>query len=139
MPLDIVQAPLNILDRRLVESGWAKKLKRQGTELHVRSAFLQGLLLMTPEQRPSKFAIFNPIWSEWSRWLNETGLPPLHACLGYVLGLAEVDKVIVGIDSTRQLQEIFAASHAQLTSLPNFPHAYENDTDLMNPGRWSQL
>jgi aryl-alcohol dehydrogenase-like predicted oxidoreductase len=139
IPLDIVQAPLNILDRRLVQSGWAKKLKLQGTELHIRSVFLQGLLLMASEQRPSKFAVFSPIWSEWSRWLNETGLTPLQASLGYVLGLTEVDKVVVGIDSLRHLDEILAASHVRLTSLPNFPHTYEKDADLINPGRWSHL
>lgn len=80
MPFDLVQAPLNILDRRLVESGWARRLKDQGTEVHVRSAFLQGLLLMTPDQRPEKFARWRPVWSEWSRWPGKAGLTPLQAC-----------------------------------------------------------
>lgn len=52
MPLDIVQAPYNILDRRLDESGWLERLHRIGTEIHVRSAFLQGLLLMEAAQLP---------------------------------------------------------------------------------------
>lgn len=137
IPFDLVQAPLNILDRRLVESGWAKKLKDQGTELHVRSAFLQGLLLMQPDQRPAKFSFFNNIWSEWSGWLEETELTPLQACLGYVLGIAEIDKVVVGIDSAEQLKEILAASHFRLPNLPNWQQPI--DTDLINPGRWSQL
>ncbi|MBC7620595.1 MAG: aldo/keto reductase, partial [Candidatus Saccharibacteria bacterium] len=68
LPFDLVQAPLNILDRRLVEFGWAEKLKNQGTELHVRSAFLQGLLLMPAERRPEKFARWSSVWSEWHRW-----------------------------------------------------------------------
>jgi aryl-alcohol dehydrogenase-like predicted oxidoreductase len=52
MDFDMVQAPLNILDRSLIESGWASRLKARGVELHVRSAFLQGLLLLRPDQRP---------------------------------------------------------------------------------------
>lgn len=137
MQFDLVQAPLNILDRRLVESGWAKKLKAQGTELHVRSAFLQGLLLMQAEQRPEKFARWSSIWSEWARWLDETGLTPLQACLGYALGVEDVDKVVVGVDSVKQLQEILVASHSALPSLPNWPQPI--DTDLINPGHWNQL
>ena len=43
---DLVQAPFNILDRRLATSGWLAKLAAMGTEVHVRSVFLQGLLLM---------------------------------------------------------------------------------------------
>ncbi len=137
MRFDLVQAPLNILDRRLMESGWARRLKEQGTEVHVRSAFLQGLLLMAPDQRPEKFARWRNIWSEWTRWLGETGLTPLQACLGYVLGVEEVDKVVVGVDSVKQLKEILAATHSSLPSLPNWPQPI--DTDLINPGRWSQL
>ena len=38
---DLVQAPFNILDRRLVISGWLARLGRSGTEIHVRSVFLQ--------------------------------------------------------------------------------------------------
>ena len=137
MQFDLVQAPLNILDRQLVESGWAGRLKDRGAELHVRSAFLQGLLLMPAEQRPEKFCRWQPVWSEWARWLDETGLKPLQACLGYVMGVEEVDKVVVGVDSVKQLQEILAATHSPLPSLPNWPQPI--DTDLINPSRWTQL
>lgn len=134
---DLVQAPLNLLDRRLQTSGWARRLREQGTELHVRSAFLQGLLLMAPDHRPSKFARWSGVWAEWSRWLDETGLTPLQACLGYVMGVDGVDKVVVGVDSLRHLQQILAASDARLPSLPCWPQAL--DADLINPARWSQL
>lgn len=134
---DLVQAPLNLLDRRLVASGWARRLREQGTELHARSAFLQGLLLMAPDQRPAKFARWPRIWVEWSRWLAETGLTPLQACLAYVMGVEGVDKVVVGVDSLQQLRQILKASDARLPGLPTWPQAV--DADLINPARWSQL
>lgn len=137
MRYDLVQAPLNILDRRLVESGCARRLKDQGTELHVRSVFLQGLLLMSAEQRPEKFSRWDTVWLEWTRWLDETGLTPLHACLGYAMDVEEVDKIVVGVDSVKHLSQILAATHSVLPSLPNWPQSV--DTDLMNPSRWSQL
>ena len=43
---DIIQAPLNIVDRRLETSGWLSRLNKFGVEVHTRSTFLQGLLLM---------------------------------------------------------------------------------------------
>lgn len=137
MALDLIQAPLNILDRRLVASGWARRLKDRGTEVHVRSAFLQGLLLMPSDQRPVKFALWSEIWLEWARWLERTELTPVQACLAYVLGVAEVDKVIVGVDSLIQLNEIFIASQTVLPSLPNWPQSI--DARLINPALWSQL
>ena len=46
MRVTLVQAPLNLLDQRLLRSGVAGTIEDpQGCEIHVRSAFLQGLLL----------------------------------------------------------------------------------------------
>lgn len=93
---DIVQAPLNILDRSFVESGWAESLKQQNIEVHTRSAFLQGLLLMPKDRRPAKFSPWVDIWTEWDRWLAAESLTPLQACLRYATGLDCIDQVIVG-------------------------------------------
>lgn len=137
MHFDLVQAPLNILDRRLVTSGWAQRLKRSGTELHVRSAFLQGLLLMPADKRPQKFNRWQSLWSEWERWLHETGLSPVEACLRYAMSVEEVDNVVVGVDSAAQLHEIHAAAIGGLSGLPDWPQTI--DPVLLNPALWSRL
>ena len=49
---DLVQLPFNALDDRLAVSGWLHRLKAVGVEIHARSAFLQGLLLMDPATLP---------------------------------------------------------------------------------------
>ena len=43
--LNVVQCPYNVLDKRIVNSGWLTKLKNKGIEVHIRSIFLQGLLV----------------------------------------------------------------------------------------------
>ena len=137
MHFDIVQAPLSILDRRLVNSGWLTRLRDANAELHVRSIFLQGLLLMSNERRPQKFDRWQSIWSEWNRWLVENSLTPLEACLGYVLSIDEVDRVVIGVDSHEHLCEIFSSMNQRNLILPNWP---ENiDIELLNPAHWSSL
>ena len=42
---DVVQAPFNIFDRRILKSGLSNILVRKKIDLHLRSIFLQGLLL----------------------------------------------------------------------------------------------
>ena len=42
---DIVQAPFNVFDQRLKNSGWLDKLKKSNIKIYARSCFLQGLLL----------------------------------------------------------------------------------------------
>lgn len=134
---DIVQAPFNILDRRLVTSGWASRLQQVGVEVHSRSAFLQGLLLMPEDQRPKKFQRWANIWSEWSRWLKESGLTPLEACTRYVCGLDCIDRVVVGVDNTNQLQDILDSAQGPSPNLPDFE--FLADDRLINPASWSQL
>lgn len=134
---DLVQAPLSILDRNLVDSGWASRLKDADVEIHTRSAFLQGLLLMPADKRPVRFNRWINIWQEWDRWLLATGLTPVQACLRYANSLDEIDRVVVGVDSVMQLNEILAAANGVLDTLPAFNPL--QDDRLINPASWSQL
>ncbi|SUX29961.1 aldo/keto reductase [Chromobacterium vaccinii] len=136
-PLDLIQAPLSIVDRSLVDSGWGDRLKRAGVEIHTRSAFLQGLLLMPAHSRPVKFNRWENVWSEWERWLTMTGLTPLQACLRYANTLDCVDRVVVGVDSVRHLSQIIEAVTGELPSLPSFKPL--QDDRLINPASWNQL
>ena len=132
---DLVQAPFNILDRRLAVSGWLTRLRREGTEVHIRSIFLQGLLLMTADGRPAPFDRWQSLWDQWHRWLDDQHLSPLQACLGFALSHAEIDRVVVGVDSLRQLQEILGG----VDELAVMPPAtlMSADLDLINPSCWS--
>lgn len=132
---DLVQAPFNIIDRRLTSSGWLMKLHQTGTEVHVRSVFLQGLLLMEATRRLRTFYRWQPLWQQWHRWLDEQALNPLHACLGFVLSQPEIDRVVVGVDSLKQLQEILANIET-LTVMPPKTLTSE-DLDLIKPSHWS--
>jgi len=131
---NLVQAPFNIFDRSLKQSGWLYHLKDLGVEVHVRSIFLQGLLLMNPSNRPSYFDRWQPLWIEWERWLHTNNLTPLQACLNFVLSNPDIDRVVVGVDCISQLQQILAATTIQVVAPPDTLCC--NDPDLINPARW---
>ncbi|MFC4313402.1 aldo/keto reductase [Steroidobacter flavus] len=132
--LDLVQAPFNIVDRRLLDSGWLSRLSRAGVEVHVRSVFLQGLLLMEAN-RPPRFDRWRDLWTRWHAWLADTRLTAVEACMRYALSHEDIAHVVVGVDSAAQLQQILAASRG---TLPEIPAALAcDDPDLINPSRWS--
>jgi aryl-alcohol dehydrogenase-like predicted oxidoreductase len=132
---ELVQAPLNVLDRRLLTSGWMARMHAAGTEIHVRSIFLQGLLLMDAASRPAMFSRWQPLWDRWTGWLSEASVSPLHACLGLALSRPEVSRVVVGVDSLEQLEEILAAA---VDANPVPPSELGcNDADLLDPSRWA--
>jgi aryl-alcohol dehydrogenase-like predicted oxidoreductase len=132
--LDLVQAPFNVLDRRLETTGWLDRLVAGGTEVHTRSAFLQGLLVMAPGARPQAFARWAPLLAAWDRWLAESGQSAVQACLGFVLSSPGVDRVVVGFDNAQQLLEAAAAADGP----HSLPPATLSSTDvcLIEPSRW---
>jgi aryl-alcohol dehydrogenase-like predicted oxidoreductase len=134
---DLVQAPFNVLDKRLLLSGWLERLKRGGTDLHVRSVFMQGLLLMSSEQRPAKFARWASQWSMWEQWLADTRQSPLEACLRHALSMAQIERVVIGVDSASQWQEILRASAGNCPPIPSELGC--SDIELLNPSLWSRL
>jgi aryl-alcohol dehydrogenase-like predicted oxidoreductase len=133
--LDLVQTPYNVIDRRLVTSGWLARLNDAGTEVHARSLFLQGLLLMPAALRPASFSRWQPLWNLWESWLNEHALTALQGCLGFAFAQQGFKHFVVGVDSVQHLQEIATAASAR-TALPPEALASE-DADLVNPSRWS--
>lgn len=136
--IDLVQCPLNVVDRRFELSGWLRRLKDSGVEIHTRSAFLQGLLLMERGKIPEKFSRWSNLWDQWQHKLKVSMISPLAASLAYPLSLKQVDQVIVGVDSALQLSEILQAAE-DASDGPDTSFMHSSDLDLINPSNWNHL
>lgn len=135
--INIVQLPVNILDRRFVDNGTLMELKKKQIEVHARSVFLQGLLLMSEEYKVKKFNRWAGLWRIWHEWLNDNKLTALEATIRYVISVQEISKVLVGVDSQKQLEQIMTSSQG---ILPNIPlELTTSDVDLLNPSNWGKV
>jgi aryl-alcohol dehydrogenase-like predicted oxidoreductase len=134
---DIVQAPFNLIDQRIYTTGWLQRLQDAGIEVHTRSTFLQGLLLLPQAEIPDKFARWNDLWGTWLRWLIAHDVSAVQACLAFPLSFPQIDRVIVGTDSQSQLAQIVNAASKQ--PLGDRPDLQCEDEDLINPARWPSL
>jgi len=133
----IIQSPLNIFDTRIISSNWAKRLCESGTELHVRSIFLQGLLLMPGNKRPGKFNEWSSLWKIYEQWLSDSAITPLEATINHAFSFEEVSKVLVGVDSLAQLKEIVSTRILDLFHCPETLQT--SDQRLINPSKWATL
>jgi aryl-alcohol dehydrogenase-like predicted oxidoreductase len=139
MQADIVQAPLNVVDRRLEASGWLKRLQDQSVEVQLRSAFLQGLLLMPRSAIPPKFERWSRTWDAWSRVQAEKNVSAAAACLAYPLSLDGMSRVVVGVDSVGQLESLVKEVEHIPRSGEAFAFMVSDDECLINPSRWGEL
>lgn len=134
--IDMVQTPLNLVDNRIYMSGWLNKLSKAGIEIHVRSIFLQGLLLMPRTAIPVRFSPWNELWDKWQDWLMEnTNVSAAQICIDFVRSFSEVHRIVVGVDNVIQLEELIAAFRRE----PNteFPDIASDEENLVNPSRWN--
>jgi aryl-alcohol dehydrogenase-like predicted oxidoreductase len=131
--LDIVQIPFNLIDQRLIKFDIFKILNYQNIELHVRSIFLQGLLLMKKKDLPNQFSKWSNIFNIWHKWLDKENITALEGCLSFVDSFSEINKIVIGVNNSKQLEQI-------LSFIPKknlqFPEINCDDAKLINPSNW---
>jgi aryl-alcohol dehydrogenase-like predicted oxidoreductase len=101
---DLIQLPLSVLDQRMLSSGHLAMLKKEGVEIHVRSVFLQGLLLMPLDKIPAYFEPIKPFLTRWHDAAQEQGFTVNQASLLFIRDIPYIDKVIIGVDSLTQFK-----------------------------------
>jgi hypothetical protein len=131
---NLIQAPFNILDRRLVEKGWLKKLKKRKIEVHARSIFLQGILLLKHNQLPKKLIKLSKKLMVWENWLKKNKFSSLQVCLSFVLNQRQLDGVVVGYNNTNQLNQILKLK--QIKNNFSLPNLNIKDKKLIDPREW---
>ena len=135
--IDLVQAPFNLIDRRLHTSGWLQKLHDGGIEVHARSIFLQGLLLMPRTSIPMKFHRWAYIWDAWHAWLAAHPVSAAQACIGFAQAYPQIDRLVVGVENVKQLYQLVAAAREPLNV--DLPDIGSTDENLINPSFWNAL
>jgi aryl-alcohol dehydrogenase-like predicted oxidoreductase len=135
--LDLVQLPLSVLDQRLVASGHLRELHSRGVEIHARSVFLQGLLLMKPDLIPRDLAATKPKIAAFNEWCEAHGLLPVQGALAFIRQIDQVDYVIVGVTSASELKELIAGFEVALGENADFAPFACADERVLNPVHWT--
>lgn len=134
--LDLVQIPFSVADQRLAKGGALRRLRDRGVEIHVRSAFLQGILLTEPAKIPSFLAEAGPVLERFAKECAKRHISPATACLAYIRSFPEVSHCVVGVTSVVELRGLLNA-YAEISKSGDFPFQdFELPHSLLNPARW---
>jgi len=135
--LALIQLPLNVFDQGALADGTLGSLKLRGVEIHARSIFLQGLLLMGDEELPASLQRFAPRLREYRIYLSEAGYSPLEVAIGFIKRVPQIDIALIGVTSTAQLRECVTAYDRGCDDLELARFA-SDDVHLIDPRRWSR-
>lgn len=140
--LDAIQVPLNIMDFRLLHSGLLEELHARKIEIHVRSIFLQGLLVLPLEQIPTYLNEAVPYLKQLHGLAAELGLSVAQLSLLYVRDIKEISKMVIGCESIEQIQE-----HAATMKLSALDYGVREEARrlfskvpeyILNPSHWGR-
>ena len=137
MKPDIVQLPYNLIDRKF--ENYLPELKSYGTEIHIRSVFLQGLFFMDTESLSEKLQPLKSTLLEIKRLCTENNLTIAQLLLSYVNHHPLINKIVVGVASARQLLENIsdiATEHLSNDLLEQIKMIKVADAELLNPVNW---
>jgi len=134
-----VQVPCNVLDRRFSGDRLSAAVSA-GMHVYVRSALLQGVLAMPPEELPRHLGELGTHVAAFHSLCHDIGRSPLDVALAWVRSLSGVRGVIVGASSAIELQALLAAyrseplTDTELDRLGELPTPAKRLTD---PRNWS--
>ena len=136
---ELIQVPVNVLDQRLIKGGELKKLKNKDIEIHARSIFLQGLLLMEPDNLHSFFDPIKPVINKYRSFIISRGLTPVEGAINFVASVPEIDYIIVGVNTAEHLKtnlDGFKSTLKDRIPLENFSMFSIEDSRYLNPKLW---
>ena len=133
-PIDLVQLPGNVLDRRQLAPERLTRLRDAGIEVHVRSDLLQGALL-GPPSAVSHIPGLEPLVGTFQRICAIAGCSPLAGALGFLQSIPEIDVVLLGVEDTTQLNQALEAM-----GIPPDPRLFDDiacdDPRIVDPSQW---
>ena len=134
---DVMQLPFSLLDQRLLRDGTLARLADMGVEIHARSLFLQGLLLMAPQNVPENLGDAAPHLAALRARVGAAGTTMLAAALGFVLSRPEVAIALLGVTGLDELDEILVAADQPLPHL-DWDACALADERILTPSLWNR-
>lgn len=102
--ISMVQLPTNIIDRRFEKARVFELADDIGKTIYIRSIFLQGLLLMSPEILPNKMRSVTPILNNLAALGEDTGLTVMELCIGYIKNTFPSAMIVIGVETPEQVR-----------------------------------
>lgn len=137
---DVIQIPLSVFDQRFFEDLTLPNLKKKKFTIFSRSVFLQGLLLMPPDEVPCHLSSAIPKLIEFREISKKFKIPVEKLCLDFVREVKEIDSIVLGAESITQLEANIRNYSTDLNkeALGLLREKFKNVPEtLINPRTWN--
>ena len=135
--IDIIQIPYNLFDRGQKKKELLNILKKNKIEIHARSIFLQGVLLMDSNKLPQRLKKWKNKFIQLENWCMKNKVSKIQACLNAVLEDKIFNKVLISVENEKQLFQLLNAINKR--NKKNYPKNLQtNEKKLIDPRLWKK-
>lgn len=126
---NIVQLPFNIFDQRLQNKKLIKFFKKNKIEIHVRSIFLQGIILNNEYYKNFK------VKKKFEKFISNQHHTKLFHCLNFIKQNEFIKKIVIGINNHNNLIEIIKNIKKKRINI-NYEKFKSSNIKLIDPNAW---
>jgi len=139
--IDRIQLPFNLLDNYRYRGSFFALLKKNKIKIDVRSIYLQGLFFMELENFPHYLSPLRKSIEDLQKISKETGISLKKLAFGYVNSFDIIDRIIVGVDSVNQLNDLIVDSKFKLekNTISTLELIKVENLSLLNPSLWKKF
>ena len=138
--VDFMQLPFSIFDQRMAKEGVFELVKKVGKpQIHSRSAFIQGLILMKEEEVPPFLEKAKPIVKKIDDLCAKYRVSRISLAIQFVKQFDAISHLVFGVDNIEQLKEDIEIFNDPFPKeiLLDIAKEFENiETDIIMPSLW---
>ena len=138
--VEFMQFPYSIFDQRMLAEG-VFDLPLNGTEIDTRSAFIQGLIIMSEDKVPPFLAKAKPIVRKIDEVCAKYGVNRVALAMSFVKQQKSISSLVFGVDNMEQLKQDIAFFNKEIPSATVNEIAAEFtgiETDIVMPSLWKK-
>jgi len=137
--LEMIQVPANILDHRFADAGVFNLANEKRKQVYIRSVFLQGLLLMKPEDLPASMAFAKSTLGKIDNLCAQYKYTRHKIALLYIKEKYPQAKIIFGAETPIQLKQnliIWRNNFTSIFEISQIDSLSILDERIINPYFW---
>lgn len=141
--VDVIQLPFNYFDNQWFNQDFQNLITKRKIEIHVRSIFLQGILLNKPLKYPINIPKndFDKLEEIILIILKKLELTKLELCFAYINSFEWINKFLIGVDNLEHLENNFNIINKNLKLKEEdilFIHNLSKNINqtIINPSKW---
>jgi aryl-alcohol dehydrogenase-like predicted oxidoreductase len=137
---EMIQVPANLLDHRFADAGVFALANEKRKQVYIRSVFLQGLLLMKPENLPANMAFARSTLDKLDSLCAQYSFSRQELALLYIKGQYPQARIIAGAETQAQLEQnlhIWKDNFRSISEIKEFDSWSIADERIVNPSLWS--